>query len=92
MFNNLGNGHGVFNAGDNLNWALTLLAGFNIYVKYVLETLHPGYRRMTLRRSFLIPGGWLCQRFSSFAPFSGCDMYPVFAVGCEYPPIVSQWG
>jgi hypothetical protein len=43
------------NGGDNLDLPAAVLTGFDVYVQYLLQTLHPRHRRLTLGWGLIQP-------------------------------------
>jgi len=78
MIQNLLDGHGVFNAGDDAHRALALLTDFDIDVEHPVQSLGPAHRHMAFAEAAVIPV--FIGLLAAFAPASRRDQSPVFAV------------
>lgn len=90
MIQNSPDSHGIFHAGNNLEWALALalVADFNVDIEYAFQALGPGHRHMTLREAANIAilsslPAILAPAHSPFSDWSGD--------GFDYTPTHEFW-
>lgn len=67
MIQYLPDNHWIFHTGNNLDWPLTLLAGFDINIEYPLQSLSPTHRNMALSEAgeYRLGTAWIVEAFSS---------------------------
>lgn len=88
MIQNLLDGQGVFNAGNDAHWALTFLASLDVDMEYPFQALGPGHGHVALGEAAIIR--FLISLLATLAPACGCDQSSMFAIGSEHAVESSQ--
>ena len=78
--------HSLFDASDDLDLPVTLLAGLDVDIKHPVQPLHPGHRLVALGGRLVQPvfPGRLTP-LAATAPLGRHDTHPKLAIGGEHP-------